>query len=377
MQRFLSVIAILTGLLFNSVKVFASIQKEIKTGITYKQYYRKLSGKPAHINVLVVNPSIGNTEIKTGTASANLTGLKKVKDIVNLESAIAGINASYFKRDTGVPIGLTIKNGEMLSGPALNRASIGITDNNSFLIDKVGFQGSITINDSAVYNLFNINQPVFSKIGLSLFNNKYGNSTPKTSHFYKHITIKDRMVKAISAYTSKIPEDGYVIVGPEKLCQNINIGDTVNYDYKLLPENWKDVKQAVSGGPYLVKNGTIFIDKQHFTSSLLWKKEPRTAVGFTKAGNLIFITVDGRYENHSQGATLPELAKLMLDYGAVEAINLDGGSSTQMVINGKIVNKPVVKGGSKVNNALVIKIKEINKDNSTTEASNGKDSQNY
>jgi len=66
------------------------------------------------------------------------------------------------------------------------------------------------------------------------------------------------------------------------------------------------------------------------------------------------VTVDGRQEN-SSGMTLSELASLMKELGCVNAINLDGGGSTQMYLNGRIVNNPSNRGGTPVSNALILK----------------------
>ena len=65
------------------------------------------------------------------------------------------------------------------------------------------------------------------------------------------------------------------------------------------------------------------------------------------------ITVDGR-EHASIGMTLGETARLMKEFGCVEAMNLDGGGSTVMYVSGKVVNKPAQAGGIPISNALTI-----------------------
>jgi hypothetical protein len=70
--------------------------------------------------------------------------------------------------------------------------------------------------------------------------------------------------------------------------------------------------------------------------------DPRTAIGFDKSGrHLILVVVDGRQPFYSMGATFTELADLLIEYGAYEAMSLDGGGSSAMVIEGK-VDKPVI-----------------------------------
>ena len=96
---------------------------------------------------------------------------------------------------------------------------------------------------------------------------------------------------------------------------------------------------------------------------------PRTAVGFDQDKNWLFLVADGR-QNASVGLTIPELAVLFGQMGAVEAMNLDGGSSTQLIINGELVNVP--SGFDPVNptrprevqvtNALTLKLRQDEQD---------------
>ena len=87
-------------------------------------------------------------------------------------------------------------------------------------------------------------------------------------------------------------------------------------------------------------------------------RNPRTAIGYTKDNDLILVAADGR-EGSSIGLTLVELANLMKELGCTNAINLDGGGSTVMYVNGQIVNRPQQNGGIALSNALVI-AKKVN-----------------
>lgn len=323
-------------------------------GVTHKRMKRWLNGRPAIVNIIVVNPEAERLIIKPSYGSYKLNSVRRVKDLVTIENAIAGINASYFKPDTGVPLGTSIVNGEILTGPLYQRVVFGVTEDNKFKMDKLDVSGEIKIGNNISLPLFNINQPVFSQIGFTVYTDRWGSRTPRTSQYYCHIVVFDGKIQYIKQSSVLIPQNGYVVVGPRsKIPKTIQQYDSVNYTVKLSPEDWNNVKYAVGGGPYLVKEGKVFIDKQKFSKGFISMKAPRTAVGYTKSGSLILLTVDGRQEGTS-GATLPEVAKLMKELGAHNAMNLDGGSSTQMVYNGRIVNSPTTRGGNRVTNALVI-----------------------
>ncbi len=339
---------------YNSAKL--NTDTAATKGIEHKKIKRWLNGKPAVINIITFNPDQSKAVIKpTYGGEYLLNSVKKVRDFASGENAIAAVNASFFKPDIGAPLGVSVIDGEILTGPIYNRVVFGITGDNKFLMDKLDIIGKIKIGENLNLNLYNFNQPVFSQSGYTVFTDRWGEKTPSTPITYCQIAVKDNKILLIKQSSIKIPKNGYVLVGPRKLVKGrINKDDKVRYSMKLTPAKWKNVEYAIGGGPYLVKNGKIFIDRQKFSDKFLWKKEPRTAIGYSKSGTLILVTIDGRRKGISEGATISELAKIMRELGAYNAMNLDGGSSTQMVYKGKLVNMPTIRGGGKVTNALLI-----------------------
>ncbi len=102
------------------------------------------------------------------------------------------------------------------------------------------------------------------------------------------------------------------------------------------------VREALGGGPSLVSNGKVQVtaDEEVFFGTSIPKVHPRTACGYTAAGKLILLVVDGRQEA-SRGVNLQELALIMQQLGCVEALNLDGGGSSTLVAGGRLINRPV------------------------------------
>ncbi|HXV85384.1 MAG TPA: phosphodiester glycosidase family protein [Gemmatimonadales bacterium] len=101
------------------------------------------------------------------------------------------------------------------------------------------------------------------------------------------------------------------------------------------------VTHALAAGPALVVNGDLRVtaDEEVFFGSSIPAVHPRTAAGRTATGELIWMVVDGR-QPQSRGVSLEELARLMRSAGAVEALNLDGGGSSALVVNGVLLNRP-------------------------------------
>lgn len=118
-------------------------------------------------------------------------------------------------------------------------------------------------------------------------------------------------------------------------------------NYKM--KKWR-MQTAVAGGPVLIQNGKILItnnEEIRFPGNQINDKHPRTAMGYTADGHLIVMVVEGRNPGIAEGASLTQLARLLQSAGCLEALNLDGGGSSTMLINGKETIKPSDKTGQR------------------------------
>jgi hypothetical protein len=162
----------------------------------------------------------------------------------------------------------------------------------------------------------------------------------------------------------EIPNDGYLIIATgdraEELAQVLKPGEIVEIE-TVFGEGKRDVF-ALNGAPLLLKGGAS-IDRAHLegwpldelTPAALademhqWfsLRAPRTAVGVRQDGRILFVTIDGRRSDVSVGATIDELRGVMRALGAVDALNLDGGGSTTLVVDGEIKNTPSDETGAR------------------------------
>ena len=122
-----------------------------------------------------------------------------------------------------------------------------------------------------------------------------------------------------------------------------------------------DMQTAIGGGPVLIQAGKIVItnnEEQKFAGKAINDKHPRTAMGYTKDGKLIVLVVQGRQKDVSEGMNLVQLAETLKAIGCVEALNLDGGGSSCMLINGKETIQPSdLTGQRPVPAVFIIKIR--------------------
>ncbi|HWB91154.1 MAG TPA: phosphodiester glycosidase family protein [Puia sp.] len=129
--------------------------------------------------------------------------------------------------------------------------------------------------------------------------------------------------------------------------------DTVPTIYDLNDIEWKwwKMRTAVGGGPVLIHDGKMRItdrEEQLFPDATRDGEHlPRTAMGYTRDGRLIVLVIQGRTPGVAAGATLNDEAQLLLDLGCYEALNLDGGGSSCMLVNGKETIRPSDEEGQR------------------------------
>lgn len=129
---------------------------------------------------------------------------------------------------------------------------------------------------------------------------------------------------------------------------------------KLKLKKWK-MKTAVGGGPILLQNGDIKITNEEelkFYGKAINDKHPRTAMGYTKENKLIVLVVEGRNPGIAEGASLNQLAEIFKGLDCWEALNLDGGGSSCMLVNGKETINPSDKKQRPVPAVFMIKEKK-------------------
>ena len=121
------------------------------------------------------------------------------------------------------------------------------------------------------------------------------------------------------------------------------------YDLGSVDWAWWDMKTAIGGGPTLVHESKIWItdkEEQLFSGSGD-RKGPRTAMGYTLDNTLLILVIEGRSPGISEGASLEQEAKIMKSLGSYKALNMDGGGSSCMLINGKPTITPSDNGGQR------------------------------
>ena len=328
---------------------------EVEKGVKHIKMIRFYNNKPVRINIVELSTDINSRlNVFPATASQTLNTKSKISNIAERENAIVAINGGYFKPQNGIPLGALMINKKIYTGPIYDRVAIGIFED-GYDMARVKLKANIETNIGGL-KIDNVNQPRMLSTHTIVYTRDWGKTTPLSPKYGSQLVIdKGKLIKFTQSNT-EIPETGFVVVGPTKKLNTIVNAKKFKLNIKISPE-WNEVEHVISGGPYLVKNGEIFVDMTAQKLSAIGGRNPRTAIGYTKDNHLIMLTADGR-EGSSIGLTLMELAQLMKEFGCINAMNLDGGGSTVMYVNGQVVNKPVVQGGIPLSHIVTVSLKK-------------------
>jgi hypothetical protein len=173
-------------------------------------------------------------------------------------------------------------------------------------------------------------------------------------------TIKATIDEIVTETTSlPIPEGRAILTlggTSAAALQTLPRGTTLEIRTQLTGFDHEKATCAVGGGPMLLRNNAIVAKTglEGFKTDIVDGRHPRSAVGRTADGDIWLVAVEGREGKVSRGMTLAELSQTMLRLGCVDAMNLDGGGSTTMAINGIAVNRMSDKAPRPVSNALLL-----------------------
>ncbi len=329
--------------------------EKLASGVTYTFSQDEFNGKQIQSYVVSVEPD-AKYELVPFSAAGAYNGRGSLAKQATLRKMPAAINASYFDTD-GWVIGNVKNNGAMMamdstprsgyarmSADAVMRQTRYQADKDAqYIIKDIGYTGTLTLANGKSLAIKGMNRARIAQ-DLVLFNSFYAPST-KTNEFGREIKIKNGRVTAVSTKGNMTIEPGsYVISGHganADALASVRVGDKVSLAESLGNQIADGAETVVSGGPLLVENGKVNVrsSAEKMAGDIAYGRAPRTAVGLKKDGTLLLVVVDGR-NSQSGGFTLAELAQYMLRLGATDAVNFDGGGSSEMVVNGRVVNKP-------------------------------------
>jgi len=332
-------------------------RRDVCPGVTH---VHRVTADPMNINILLVDLAAPGVSVRTGLSGDVVAGVETVRSIAQRHGALAAVNGDYWGPG-GIEQGLTVVDGEIVMAPKARSAFAILKDGRAVIdrfTDQWTWQARVIAPDGSEHPLTLMNSEI-REDWLCLYTPRFGLPTPgsSASPVTEVFLTSSGLVADIvtDAPPRRIPKNGRVLAGRGKagewLRQKARLWQVMRLDLRStrpLEEIW----QAIGGGPLILKDGQFhqdplkpFPDGEEFTPD--WKKEhyllrqPRSAVGVSKDGKrVVLITVDGRQPDFSLGIYQKQMADLMLEFGASDAMDLDSGGSATMVIEGRVVNHP-------------------------------------
>ncbi len=326
-------------------------------GVTFDTGVQFTPHGPVAINILTGPRPGGTTTLAPSLSNDTLTGretLTAIERRTARQATTAGINGDFFTLATGLPSGVLMQDGQVMSPPSAYRASAGVTSDGTLDVRRVSLSGTWQ-GSGGKRTLNQFNKPLEGN-GIALYTQVWGPTTPATPGAVSAILFPfpaatpntDLQAPVVElragGAATPIPPGGAVLVAvgaaAAALTAEAPVQQLVTIQLNLKPD-WPDIVSAIGGGPQIVRDGApIFRSGEIFASSQLGPRAPRSAVGQLADGKTILVTVDGRQPGYSVGMTNFELAQTLVRLGAVTGMALDSGGSATMAFDGTLLNRP-------------------------------------
>ena len=344
----------------------------VAEGVEHAHFTREAPGEGKwNINVLRIDMSQARLDVIRARDVA--IGLETVTSIAARTGAIAAVNGGYFRTSgdfLGDSTGTLQIDGVLWSEPDRARASVGIVrapEGARLVFGHVTWDAAITAGGETreVDGLNRARGPN----DLVVFTPQFGPATITDDSGVEVVVQSGRVTEVRDAAGSApIPDDGFIVSARGEarawVLKHLRPKTRVQVTTSLQPADasrdnpWTAAEDILGAGPKLVTAGKVDVTdvREKMIPTFASDLHPRTAIAALSDGRALLLTADGRRAPERVGLALDDLAALLIELGAREAINLDGGGSTAMVIEGTLVNFPTDPTGERpVSDAIVVR----------------------
>ena len=320
-----------------------STKNDMGKGLTHIYRREDMNGLPIEVNILEIAPKNRYT-LKPFSGAVNKNGRGTLLKASKAVGARAAVNASYFDGD-GWIIGNLKLDGEWLGMESQPRSAFVVAGGKPQVMQDLAYEGRAFFPKLGTFiNIKGINRARIAG-DVVLYTHYYGPAT-KTNQWGCEVRIANngRVTEVSKNGNMKIDKESVVLSAhgdAAKILERVQVGDRVRLRETLGSEKADEAELVLGAGPSLVTNGKADVRsaEENIAGDIARGRAPRTAIGVKKDGTVILLVVDGRSRS-SAGMSLQELADYMVKLGAVQALNFDGGGSSEMVLDGKILNNP-------------------------------------
>ncbi|PSF36113.1 hypothetical protein C7H19_14010 [Aphanothece hegewaldii CCALA 016] len=323
-------------------------EKEItwQNGLTFHQRYVKLQQDYFPVTWLEIDLRSSKLTLKPLTGNkTSLTGILPLATMGRDTEAIAAINAGFFNRNNQLPLGAIRVDGKWYSSPILNRGAIAWNNQGQIKIDRLTLQENlITPNQQFTINFLN---SAYLETGIARYTSEWGNNYTTLTDKETIITVENNQITAqykanLAGLDSiPIPKNGYLLIlrKDDTPATFLTQGTTVKINRSTLPREFDSYSNIIGAGPLLLQNRRIVLnpDAEKFSKPFQQQSASRSSIATLSSDRIILVAVHNRVAG--KGATLKEFAQILQQLGAVNALNLDGGSSTSLYLGGNLIDR--------------------------------------
>jgi hypothetical protein len=329
-------------------------EEKIAPGVVHEVHQRFLPNEAVHVaRVGKDAPYV----LRSVPANRFLHGRNETtSEICKRTKCLVGVNGDFWRGSEGL-LGALVHKGELLRSPSAPHYQFVIGPDGRPTAGPITWHGRFITSDGKSVTFDGVNVPGKRNDGIVLYSRAFARSTKTTRAGVELVvSLVDKKLQLgqptrvkieklfVGTGNTKINEGNVVLSGTgtgAEVLRNVwhrskNGGIDRTFDIRL--RTTPDALESIGGTPVLVRDGKPVYDNA--STAFVQAQHPRTIVGWTRDGQTLLVTVDGRQAGHSAGMTIPEAARMMLKLGAMDAINLDGGGSTTFVVRGKVLNKP-------------------------------------
>ncbi|MBE9186796.1 phosphodiester glycosidase family protein [Microcoleus sp. LEGE 07076] len=330
-------------------------------GVRWRQQYQTLGTARFPVVFLEVNPRQKNVKIRPILSNPPTDkGTAPLLQTAEVSGTAAAINAGFFNRIERLALGAIRRDNKWLSGPILNRGAIAWNDRGEFAIDRLTLQETLITPANQRLFVSQLNSAYVTS-GIRRYNPDWGTTyTPFSDNEIVVTVAGDTVVSqspggAPGKTNFPIPANGYVLALRSDFspAPQLSTGTLLRLESKTIPADFNRFPYILGGGPVLVQNSRVVLDAkaEGFSDAYVRQTAIRSAIGRNAAGNLLIVAVHNRAGG--AGPNFAELAQILQQMGAVEALNLDGGSSTSLYLGGSLLDRPP-STAARVHNAIGI-----------------------
>jgi hypothetical protein len=325
---------------------------------------------PRSVRLLRLDPA--RVLLASALAGSEVPARATVLDIARRRRAIAAVNAGFFA-PTGDPNGLLKIDGRLLSDTGRARGAVALFDRAGRLdghFDQVSVRVRLRFRNGAQWRTVRVDgvDTIRGAGRLALYTPASGASTDTRGGLEWTIDGTPlRVTRTKANGNAAIPPTGYVLsyggsAAPPPLAgltraPSIQVRETLMVRSGRHVRDWTRAGTLVGGAGLLLQEGKPLRDwaVERLSRGFETTPHPRTVIARDGLGFWWLITIDGRQPGHAVGMSFPEMQVLLARLGATDALNLDGGGSTTMVVRGELMNRPSdLTGPRPVSDALVV-----------------------